>query len=85
MMHQYTCLTTVLILLRAIALVSGRIDNIFEDDANLTATLEAIQNARESIINVTNLFWQANRTNLSAKFLRLAFHDSIGGMDGKSK
>jgi len=82
MVHQCLCLTTVLILSRAIALVSGRIDNIFEDETNLAATLEAIQNARESIINVTNLFWQANQTNLSAKFLRLAFHDSIGGMDG---
>lgn len=58
-------------------------NNIFDDSFNLTASLEAIDNARESIINVTKEFREANNTNMAAKFLRLAFHDAIGGMDGK--
>lgn len=57
-------------------------NNIFDDSFNLTASLEAIDNARESIINVTKEFREANNTNMAAKFLRLAFHDAIGGMDG---
>jgi len=58
--------------------------NIFHGNIDLDVTLQAVENARESIVNVTNVFWRANRTNLSAKFLRLAFHDAIGGMDGAS-
>ena len=57
--------------------------NIFKSSFNLTVTLDAIENAREAIISVTKEFTKANGTNLSAKFLRLAFHDAIGGMDGK--
>lgn len=59
--------------------------NIFDNDAppfDLDTTLRAIYEARESIVNITNVFWEANRTNLGAKFVRLAFHDAIGGMDG---
>jgi len=56
--------------------------NIFKSSFNLTVTLDAIENAREAIISVTKEFTKANGTNLSAKFLRLAFHDAIGGMDG---
>jgi len=56
--------------------------NVFKDAFNLTASLEAIDNARESIIDVTKVFRKANNTNMAAKFLRLAFHDAIGGPDG---
>jgi len=77
-------LAPILIFIQAIQIVSSStVDtNIFKTPFNLNVTLTAIQNARDSIVNVTDEFWQANRTNLSAKFLRLSFHDSIGGMDG---
>jgi len=79
--------TTILIPICLMASVFGRrrddsTSNIFQENIDLDVTLQAVENARESIVNVTNVFWRANRTNLSAKFLRLAFHDAIGGMDG---
>ena len=78
--------TPTLIIICLISSVVGRLENnnIFDNNFDLDVTLQAVQNARESIVNITNVFWEANRTNLSAKFVRLAFHDAIGGMDGRS-
>jgi len=58
--------------------------NIFASslEFNITATLENIENARADIITLIDEYWQSNRTFLPSKFLRLAFHDSVGGMDG---
>jgi len=66
----------------SIALVSANDENIFSSTPDIDTILEAIQNAREAIINVNDEFWQTNQTNMPAKFLRLAFHDAVGGMDG---
>jgi len=74
------CILYTLLIDNAIV-VSGN-DNIFLQNTNLDTTLEAIRNAREAITNVTDEFWQTNRTNMSAKFLRLSFHDAVGGVDG---
>jgi len=49
---------------------------------NRTTTLETTRHARINILALIDEYWQSNQILLPSKFLRLAFHDSIGGMDG---
>mmetsp|Transcript_34267 Transcript_34267/g.63151 ORF Transcript_34267/g.63151 Transcript_34267/m.63151 type:complete len:554 (-) Transcript_34267:470-2131(-) len=48
-------------------------------DNNVAAVL---QQAREEIESICRDHLQQNGTNMAAKFLRLAFHDALGGTDG---
>jgi len=72
--QKYISLT---LILHVLITSCGAVNTI---DLNVTRT--AIENARLSIIDVSTVFWITNGTNLAAKFLRLSFHDAVGGSDG---